>query len=179
MLEDRPAWQVFSLGFLAGLLLLAAVIGGTFNQVRRQGVPVAVDVGAVSAAARQQIEVQVADLIPDIIEDMKANIPAQVADELTSKLGSASFSLFGVNVRLPADSLQGIRQQIQTVVTHELTASLDSIDIEDSSVYWGEQGEALVAQVLEDQMQHQQLVVQLWPAWPWLQVPVLLQVKSL
>lgn len=175
LLLNRRVWLAFGSGLLVGMGICIALISvGIYSN---GGLTVAVDLGPVTAATRREIEAQVATLLPVVLADIKAQVPQRVASQLAAKLGAASFSIYGVNIKLPAESLSSVRRQIERVVSQELQTSLDNIDIQQSAALWGEQGEAWVARSLQEELGSRSLALQPWPQWPWLQLPLILRIK--
>lgn len=173
---NRRIWLAFAGGLLAGIGLCITVIAlGVYSS---GGLTVVVDLGQVTEATRREIESQVTTLLPVVLEDIKAQVPSRVAGQLAAKLGAARFSIYGVDIRLPSGSLASVRSQIERVVSEELKTSLDTIDIRRSAAMWGEQGEAWVARSLRESLGGRSLALQPLPRWPWLQVPLILHIKT-
>lgn len=177
-MRNQRSRSGFGAGVAVGIIFCLALVFVLFARYRTDGIMVTVDLEHIAVATRQEIEGQVAQLLPAVLDNMKAQVPRQVAAELSTKLGMASFSLYGITVKLPDESMHDIRQQIEKVVTAELQASLDKLDIEQSAAHWGEQGEALITRSLQRELGGRNLALQPWPAWPWLQLPVVLRVRG-
>lgn len=174
-MQNRRVWLAFGGGLMVGIGLCIALISLVIYG--SGGLTVAVDLGHVTEATRREIETQVTALLPVLLDDIKDQVPQRVASQLATKLGAASFSIYGVDIKLPAGSLGSVRNQIERVVSQELKASLDAIDIRQSAEMWGEQGEAWVTRSLQEGLGNQSLALQPLPRWPWLQLPLILRIK--
>src|SRR5690606_14650499 len=169
--------RAFTAGLLTGLFLCLGAAAAVIQVMTQQGFTAHVDVDGVAAQVRGQVELQVAELLPQVLASLKQEVPGRVARELTGRLGSASFVLYDVTIRLPPESLAGVQAQIEQMVSEEIQQAIDEVDVASTAAEWGARGERLLASALRAQLRGRRLDVQIHPAYPWPTVPVVLSVR--
>lgn len=167
----------FVSGLLVGIFLCSGLVGGLLFAFMERGLTAAIDVAAVALEARTTIEWQVAQMLPGIVEEMKAELPERVAQDLAEKLSSASFVVYGVEIQVPEETLSIIREQVHQVVVDELNRNLDGIDVAGAAEEWGRRGQEMVEEALRRELRGRRVVVQVHPSLSWPAIPVVLSVQ--
>ena len=129
--------RTFTAGLLAGLFLCFGAAAAFFQVVTERGFTARVDVDGVAAQVRSEVEMQVAELLPQVLAALKREVPERVARELTDRLDEASFVMYDVTIRLPRESLAGVQTQIERMVTEEIQQAIDEVDVASTAAEWG------------------------------------------
>ena len=168
--------RAFTSGLLTGLFLCLGLLAGFGYVLTERGFTAQVDVDEVSSRVRGEIEMQVAEMLPGVIGALKAEVPRRVAEELAGRLADAAFVVYGVKIHLPEDTLAEVRVQVEQIVTEQVHASLDAVDIAGSAAAWGERGQRMLAEALRRELRGRRLLLRLHPDLTWPSVPVVLSV---
>ena len=176
-MQRLAAWKHFASGLLTGIFLCAGLAGGLVYAFAQRGLTAEIDVEAVAHEVREAIELQVAQMLPEVIAEMKRDVPARVAGDLAQELATASFTVYGVEIRIPEETLAVVRAQVEETVVREISRSLDQIDVAGAAAQWGRRGEQMVAEALRRELRGRSVILQVHPALPWPAVPVILSVK--
>ncbi|HEX6988053.1 MAG TPA: hypothetical protein VF282_01155 [Bacillota bacterium] len=166
----------FAAGLLTGLFLCLGIAFGIFHGVTQRGFTARVDVDEVAAQVRSQVEMQVAELLPQVLAALKEEVPGRVAQELAGQLDEATFVMYGVTIRLPRENLSGVRAQIERLVSDEIQQAIDEMDVAGAAAEWGARGERLLAAALRAELRGRRLELRVHPEYPWPTVPVVLSV---
>lgn len=176
-MQRFTVFKNFVSGLLVGLFLCLGLVVGLFYAFVEHGLTAEIDVEAVAREARNAIEWQVAQMLPGIIDGMKADVPDRVAQDLAHQLSTASFVVYGVEIQIPDETLAVIRDQVQDTVVGELNRNLDQIDVAGAAEEWGQRGEEMVSEALRRELRGRTVVVQMHPSLTWPAVPVVLSVQ--
>lgn len=149
--------QRFSLtGFLLGLLLgFFFSFGGGFLVARNmlhEGLQIKFDAETIALLVRDQVEREAARELPAVIKDLEGQIPARVSKQLSSRLESATISLYGVSINLPSPAIDLLKKEIEALVIAEFRDTLTALDLEGMARKWGLQAESMVRAALRDEL---------------------------
>jgi len=173
---DWVRWRMFTAGLLTGLFLCLGAAAGALQVVTQRGFTAHVDVDGVAAQVRSQVEMQVAELLPQVLTSLKREVPGRGARGLTERLEEASLVRLDVSIRLPRESLIGVQEQIERMVTQEIQVAIDEVDVAGAASAWGARSERLLASALRAELQGRRIELQVHPRAPWPTVPVVLGV---
>ncbi|MBX5477222.1 MAG: hypothetical protein IRZ18_08905 [Clostridia bacterium] len=165
---------MFMKGLLWGIALTAAAGAAGGAYVMRHGVVARVDASPLTADVQAEIRQQVLAEMPRVIEAVKAQVPAKVAEEVNKQLGDASFVLYGVRVDLPATATQALRDHLRDEITREFQKQLDSIDVDGLATAWADQASTTIARTLHDRLIRRSLPVEVVPG---VTIPIVVDIR--
>lgn len=167
----------FVSGLLVGVFLCFGLIAGLLYAFIERGLTAHIDVGAIARETRGVIEGQAAQIIPGIIQQLKEQLPGQVASDLADQLMTASFTVYGVEFQIPDETLNVVRAQVEEIVAAEVSRNLDQVDVVEAVEVWGRSAEVMISEALSRELRGRRLPVRVHPSLHWPAVPVVFYVQ--
>ncbi|BDG59376.1 hypothetical protein [Caldinitratiruptor microaerophilus] len=164
-------WFGFAAGWLAALLLVAALV----YRLSARGLVLTVDAASVGARVEGEVRAEVEHELPAAIQRARRELPGYVAARVTERLAGGRVQLGAVEIEVPP----GLRREIERRLTAELTAAGDEllarVDVRAVAAQAGRVARRLVEERLLGDLQGYRLVLR--PV-PWLAVPVTVRARA-
>lgn len=161
----------FVAGLLFGLFLEASLL---FVWVEREGIRVVLETDPLREAIQAQIEDEVAQRLPQILAEVRQQVPEKVAAQVDKELGETSFTLYGVRVELPPSATEGVRRKLKEEITKEFQRELDELDVTAMAQSWAKEATVAVESLLRQEMADW---VVSWELFPGLSLPVFVDMR--
>ncbi|GEM_PF-5886658 len=163
--------QIYRSGFIAGfstVLAMLFLLGIYLTQFAI--LTVYIDLEDLTSSTANLVTLEAKEALPELIDHINTEIPRQVAEELSVRLGRASLTIYDMTVVLPPESLTDLNSQIETLLVEEMQRSLSEIDTDTLSEEWGIRAKLLMEEEIISQYNGMIVTTYFKEEWPWLKV---------
>jgi len=153
--------RAFALGVVLGAV---AVTGGLYLaglSLLGKGLTVEVEATKITAVVQARLLSEARRKVPDMVTQLKSEIPGLVARDLSEKFTNAALYIAGVKIALPQSVLEDVNLKLQEEVRKSLVAAIDNVDTEALVLDMVDQASREVVKALRNQLLTLPLVVEL------------------
>lgn len=143
-MTGKGRWLIFIAGFVTGMLVLVTSLLGLLYLGSTQTWLLRVNTNGISEKVEGAAQIMAVEMLPDYIEEIKADVPAMVSARVKNQFGDVKFHLGGEEFSLPEELVQRLEDNYRDSLINSINELLGSLSVDDMSAELGQEIAAIV-----------------------------------